>query len=187
MMDDYAQPKRGVLLIAATNLLDPNFKRSVVLLCEHGEEGTFGLILNKQLEITLGEAIEELEDWRVPLYVGGPVQPNTVHVLHKRGDLVNDSIEVVPGVFWGGDFETIKKLFETHQVTEEEFRFFLGYSGWGAGQLSDEISQDSWYQADATAEQVFSPVYDRMWSRALRAKGGDYAIIANTPEDPRMN
>ncbi|NTW48385.1 MAG: YqgE/AlgH family protein [Chlorobiales bacterium] len=187
MMDDYAPPKKGVLLIAAAHLIDPNFKRSVVLLCEHGDDGTFGLILNKPLDLTLGEAVEELEEWDVPLYVGGPVQPNTVHVLHKRGDLITDAMEVAPGVFWGGDFETIKALFNTNQVMRDEFRFFLGYSGWGSGQLMDEISQDSWYQAEALADLVFSPVNDRMWSRALRTKGGDYAIIANTPEDPRMN
>jgi len=187
MLDDYASPKRGILLIAGAHLIDPNFKRSVVLLCEHNEEGTFGLILNKPLDLNISEAIEDIEDLGMTLNAGGPVQPNTVHVLHRLGDEVEDAIEVADGVYWGGNYETIRSMINTRHANSDDFRFFLGYAGWGPGQLQQEIEQDSWYQTEARAQVIFNPVYDRMWARALRAKGGDYAIIANTPEDPRLN
>ncbi len=186
-MDENMIPKKGMLLIASPDLLDPNFKRSVVLICEHGQEGSFGLILNKPLNIKISDAVEDLADWDLPLNVGGPVQNNTIHVLHRRGDLISDSVEVYDGVYWGGNYEEIQSLVNTNQLNTDDFKFFLGYSGWGVGQLEDEMKEDSWYQASAHKEMVFSNVPEKMWSQVLRRKGGDYAIIANTPEDVRLN
>ncbi len=185
--DEYSLPHKGMVLIASPDLLDPNFKRSVVLLCEHNSEGSFGLILNKPLNIKISDAVEDLADWDLPLNIGGPVQNNTIHVLHRRGDLISDSLEIDDGVFWGGNYEEIQSLVNTGQINAEEFRFFLGYSGWGVGQLEDEMQEDSWYQSSITNDLAFNTLPEKMWSNVLRRKGGDYAIIANTPEDVRLN
>ncbi|KER10353.1 MAG: hypothetical protein HY22_05645 [[Candidatus Thermochlorobacteriaceae] bacterium GBChlB] len=186
-MSDLLEPSKGKLLIANAHLEDQNFRRSVVLICEHGENGTFGLTLNRQLELTVNEVIDDLDDWNAPLYLGGPVQPNTIHVLHKLGDKIEGSTEIVEGVFWGGNYEEIRRLIEVRAATPNDFKFFLGYSGWGAGQLSDEMQGGSWYLSQATKTAVFDDPHDKLWSRALRAKGGEFAIIANFPEDPRLN
>jgi putative transcriptional regulator len=186
-MSEPLELSTGKLLIANAHLEDQNFKRSVILICEHSDDGTFGLALNRPLELSVNEVIEDLDDWNAPLYLGGPVQPNTIHVLHRLGDKIEGSTEIVDGVFWGGDYDEIRRLIELKAATADDFRFFLGYSGWGAGQLNDELQGGSWYLSQATEKAVFNDPHDKLWSRALRAKGGEFAIIANFPEDPRLN
>lgn len=178
---------KGTLLIANVALQDPNFKRTVVLLCEHNEQGTFGLVLNRPLDLYLPDVLEEFDEWEAPLWLGGPVQTNTLHVLHTIGERIEGSIEVADGVFWGGDYEEIRELIRLKVLDKTNLKFFLGYSGWGAGQLEDEMQSGSWYLAKASQQVVFSEPHDKMWRRVLRAKGGDYAYIANIPEDPRLN
>lgn len=178
---------KGTLLIANAMLQDPNFKRTVVLVCEHNENGTFGLILNRPLELRLEDVIEDFGEWDAPLWLGGPVQTNTLHVIHRLGDRIEGSQEVIDGVFWGGDYEEIRELVRLKTVTSDELKFFLGYSGWGPGQLNDEMRSGSWYLSKATVQTVFTEPPEKLWGRVLRAKGGDYAYIANFPEDPRLN
>ena len=101
-------PAAGVLLIADPFLKDPNFLRTVVLLCEHKEAGSFGFVLNKQIEQTLDELISDLEGHRLPVYYGGPVQMDTIHFLHQYPDLIPESVKVSDGIFWGGNFETVR-------------------------------------------------------------------------------
>ncbi|MCS7013669.1 MAG: YqgE/AlgH family protein [Chloroherpetonaceae bacterium] len=178
---------KGTLLIANAMLQDPNFKRTVVLVCEHNENGTFGLILNRPLDLRLEDVIEDFGEWDAPLWLGGPVQTNTLHVIHRLGDRIEGSQEVIDGVFWGGDYEEIRELVRLKTVSTAELKFFLGYSGWGPGQLDDEMRSGSWYLSKATAQTVFTEPPEKLWGRVLRAKGGDYAYIANFPEDPRLN
>lgn len=180
-------PQVGTLLIANAELRDPNFRRSVVLLCEHNDHGSFGLILNRPLELGLADVMEDYDGENLRLNWGGPVQTNTLHVLHRYGALVGDCAEVAEGVYWGGDYERIKSLLATRQVDPSGFKFYLGYSGWGEGQLDDEMQGNSWYLAPADAHTVFEEDYERMWSRVLRRKGGDYAIVATFPQDPQLN
>ena len=100
------QPAPGILLIADPFLKDPNFLRTVVFLCEHKEEGSFGFVLNRKYENTLDELIPGLEDLKLPVFYGGPVQMDTIHFLHQYPDEIPGSEEVIKGVYWGGDFET---------------------------------------------------------------------------------
>lgn len=180
-------PQAGTLLIANVELRDPNFRRSVVLLCEHNERGSFGLILNRPLELGIADVMEDYMGENFPLHWGGPVQTNTLHVLHRYGDIIGDCAEVADGVYWGGDYEQIKSLLATRQIDPSGIKFYLGYSGWGEGQLDDEMQGNSWYLAPADARTVFEEDAERMWSRVLRRKGGDYAIVATFPQDPQLN
>lgn len=180
-------PAAGVLLLAAANLLDPNFTRSVVLLCQHGPEGSYGLVLNRPLEHGLVEVLDDLRGWDAPLYAGGPVQRNTLHFLHARADLDIGSHEVLPGVYWGGDFEGLRAALEQHRLRPDECRFFLGYSGWGEGQLEGELKQQSWYLAQGHAENVFVADPRQQWRQILRTLGGSYTLVSTFPDDPRLN
>lgn len=181
------KPQAGMLLIANAEMRDQNFRRTVLLLCEHNENGTFGLILNRPLELGMLEVMDDYSGENFLLSWGGPVQTNTIHVLHRYGNLVGDCTQIVDGVFWGGDYEQIKSLIETKQVEPAGFKFYLGYAGWGEGQLENEMDGNSWYLAAADAYTVFQEDVERMWSRVLRKKGGDYAIVATFPQDPQMN
>jgi putative transcriptional regulator len=186
MKDSDLKPVPGVLLIAPPMLRDRNFWRSVVLLCEHGPDGSFGLILNRPLTLALNEVLSDLEGENM-ISLGGPVQQNTLHFLHRHGDLVAEAIPIIDGVHWGGDFDAIKTLVQTEVASPQDLRFFLGYAGWSPGQLEEEIGAGGWFIAYADDVYVFPEDPENLWRTVLRRMGGEYALLANFPDDPRMN
>lgn len=177
----------GSLLIADPFLRDPNFMRSVVFICEHKEEGSFGFVLNRRYEQFLGELITGIETSTFPVYYGGPVQVDTIHFLHQRPDLIPGGIEVIDGIFWGGDFETILELLKTDRLRDRDIRFFIGYSGWGEGQLGEEMKSRSWITGDGTRKLIFPANVDNTWKEALKQLGGEYEQMVNYPIDPQLN
>jgi putative transcriptional regulator len=176
----------GKLLIADPFLRDPNFIRSVVFICDHKDEGSFGLLLNKQHEQALGELITDLESSTIPVYYGGPVQLDTVHFLHRRPEIITGGYEVTDGIYWGGDFEKVVKLIKANRLTNDDIRFFIGYSGWAEGQLEEEMKQKSWITSEATRDLIFGNA-GNTWKDALKELGGEYVQMVNYPIDPQLN
>ena len=176
----------GSLLLAEPFMADLNFKRSVILICEHNDEGTVGFTLNHPSEQTLDEAFEDIPDFQAPLYYGGPVQPDTLHYVHTLANL-DEAVEIVPGLYWGGNFETLKTMINNGEVGMDDIRFFLGYSGWGDGQLQGEMKEHSWMTHQARPSHVFTNSSTDLWKSILKEKGGDYSIMVNFPEDPALN
>jgi putative transcriptional regulator len=181
------EPGPGILLIADPFLKDPNFLRTVVFLCEHKDEGSFGFVLNRQYENTLDELIPELEGHQLPVYYGGPVQMNSIHFLHQYPEEIPGGQEVMKGVFWGGDFDAVVELIKQNQVNPDKIRFYIGYSGWGEGQLSTELKEKTWLTVKANRKLVFHQKYDEIWKDSLKHLGGDYEIMVNFPIDPQLN
>jgi putative transcriptional regulator len=177
----------GLLLVAAANLWDDNFIRTVILLCEHHATGSFGLVLNQPTPLKLGDLVTDLSAWDCLVYRGGPVQENTLHFLHRIADLGIDSLEVLPGIYWGGDFSKLKPLLQAGRFQPEDFRFFVGYAGWGKGQLADEMRQQAWYAKPATPAEVFISDSRNHWRKILRGMGEDFVLLADFPDDPRLN
>lgn len=178
----------GKILLAEPFMLDPNFKRSAVLLCDHSkEEGSVGFILNKPLQTKIDELIEEFPEFDAEVYFGGPVQMDTVHYLHNVGNLLEESIEVCRGVYWGGDFEKLKFLVAQELIRPHQIRFFVGYSGWSEGQLDDELSYGSWVVANMDANYVFKSEPETLWQSVMNNKGNTYSVIAQMPEDISWN
>ena len=181
------KPEKGRLLISEPFLPDPNFERTVVLLCEHNEEGSFGFVLNKPSILKVNEIMEDIAALQNVVYVGGPVQQDTLHFIHRNAVLEN-AVEIVEKIYWGGAFEGLMLLCETHQITENDIRFFLGYSGWGPGQLESELDQDSWIVCDYVTDQLlFDTGPEIMWRKALENMGGRFSMYSNYPVDPRLN
>lgn len=179
-------PNPGKILIAEPFLGDSNFERSVVIICEHSEQGTFGLILNSISKNSIADVLEDVYvDY--PLYIGGPVEQNTLHFIHRLGNLVADSVDLGNGIFWSGDFESVKSLINIGTIKSEDIRFFLGYSGWGSGQLNSELSQNTWILSNTDAEVVFENNPKSFWRLVLKRMGGDFKILSNYPIDPRLN
>ena len=181
------EPAPGILLIADPFLKDPNFIRTVVLLCEHQEAGSFGFVLNKQFEQTLDELITDLEGHPVPVYFGGPVQMNTIHFLHQYPDLIPDSLQVNNDIYWGGNFETVTALIKSRSISLSKIKFFIGYSGWGDGQLNEEMKERSWLTVTATRNLVFNTHHNEVWKGSLQHLGGEYEMMVNFPIDPQLN
>lgn len=177
----------GVLLIADPFLKDPNFIRTVILLCEHQDSGSLGFVINRQLEYTLEDLIPEAAGLRLPIFYGGPVQVDTLHFLHLYPEQIPGSRRLTDGVSWGGDFEMVLGLLRTGQIHPSNIRFYVGYSGWGTGQLDDELKGKSWLTAMARKGIVFHDPLEETWKEAVRLLGKDYEIITNFPIDPQLN
>ncbi len=180
-------PEAGILLISTVNMLDPNFSRSVIFLCDHNSDGSFGLILNQPLPLNVSDVVNKTHNWEGQLYRGGPVQENTLHFLHRCPDLKIDSKEIMPGIFWGGDFDALNERFITANLSPLDFRFFVGYSGWGKGQLEDEIKRDSWFSRKATPDLIFFDDCQNHWRKIFATMGPEYDLLVNFPDDPRLN
>ncbi len=144
-------PGPGTLLIAEPFLKDPNFMRTVVFLCDHQEEGSFGFVINKTFNHTLDELMNDLEELKLPVYYGGPVQMDTIHFLHQYPELIPGSFQVMDGIYWGGDFRNSYFTYQ-RRFTRSQQRSVSSssYSGWGNGQLNDELKEKSWLTAQAT-------------------------------------
>lgn len=180
-------PGPGILLIAEPFLKDPNFMRTVVFLCDHQEEGSFGFVINREFGHTLDELMNDLEELKIPVYYGGPVQMDTIHFLHTYPDKIEGSYEVLNGIFWGGDFERAVELIKVGELDLTRIRFYIGYSGWGQGQLNEELKEKSWLTTEATRKLVFHKKIDEIWKDSLRHLGGEYEMLTNYPIDPQLN
>lgn len=182
------RPGKGDLLISEPYLPDPNFERSVILLCEHDDNGSFGFVLNQVSKLSLAEVIEDSPDLDLPLFIGGPVQQDTLHFIHCSERLRSGSKEIAEGIYWGGDFEQLLFLLDTHQITASEVRIFIGYSGWSPGQLLEELNANSWIVNKTTKpEYVFDYAHTELWREILRNMGGRFRMFSNFPTDPRLN
>lgn len=181
------EPASGILLIADPFLKDPHFKRAVVFLCEHQVEGSFGFVLNRPFEYSLSELVAGVEDLDIPVFVGGPVQKDTVHFLHQYPAIIPGGFKVVDDIYWGGDFEKAVSLIRSGEVDVNKIRFYIGYSGWSKGQLDSELKEKSWLTVAATKSLIFHPEVDEIWKDALRHMGGEYEMLVNFPIDPRLN
>jgi putative transcriptional regulator len=175
----------GQLLIASPGLLDPNFRRTVVLVTEHTEDGAAGLVLNRPTEAEVSEVVPQLEvlvDDGEPVFMGGPVQPNGVLVL---GEFLDPDDAAVP-LFGSLGFPSLEEPADVVPLTTRR-RIFAGYAGWGAGQLEDELAREDWILESAQNDDAFTEAPGELWADVLRRKGGIYELVARIPEDPSVN
>ncbi|MCC5920766.1 MAG: YqgE/AlgH family protein [Cyclobacteriaceae bacterium] len=183
----FSDPQKGNLLISEPFLPDPNFGRTVILLCEHNDEGSFGFVLNKPSLLKVSDVVDTLESVNQLIKVGGPVEPDTLHMIHRLPK-IPDSLEVIPGLYWGGNFETIQLLANTGTLNENEILFFTGYSGWGRNQLQLELEEKTWYiKRDVKHQDIFDHEVEMLWKNSLQQMGGRFKTISQFPEDPRLN
>ncbi len=180
------KPAPGVLLLAEPFMESPEFRRAVVLLTEHNEKGSMGFILNRKLAIKPTQAIDDFPEFEDTLFYGGPVSTELLFYIHTLGDLLEGSIEVMEGVYMGGDFEDLKELLKQGKVKASQIRFFAGYSGWTAGQLKSEMKQHSWIVTAASKKLVMKDK-GNLWKNILKDLGGKYSMVADFPEDPTLN
>ena len=179
--------EKGRVLISEPFLADNYFRRSVVYLTEHSEEGSLGFVLNKSLDMKVSDVIKDFPEADFPVSVGGPVNTNTVHYLHTLGEQVPQSVHVKDGIFWGGDFEIIKTLIRKGEVEPHELRFFLGYAGWSANQLDGELKENAWLVGEISADMVMKGQGAEFWEDTLSRFNDKYRAWANFPQDPGLN
>jgi putative transcriptional regulator len=180
-------PKKGRVLITEPFVDDDDFGRTVILLCEHNEEGSFGFVLNKYLDI----AIEELADFEESLTnvsKGGPVGNEHLYFLHTLGDKIDNSVHVVGDIYSGGSFKEIVQKAKLGLIKQNSVRFFLGYSGWTTNQLEDELKQNAWLVSDIiSTESIMDTTNNSIWEIYMSNQGGKYKAFAHFPINPHFN
>jgi len=180
------KPKKGRILLAEPFMIDDHFSRSVIYLCEHNDDGSYGFILNNKLNLKLNEIITDRELPNVDVFYGGPVHATNLFFLHQLGDIINDSVKIDDNLWTGGDFNQICEFLNLGAISTSNIKFFLGYSGWSIDQLVDEIKSTSWIVSEMIDENLF--VYNNnLWKEILVKKGGRYKAIANFPLNPDDN
>jgi putative transcriptional regulator len=177
----------GVLLVAEPAILDPNFKRAVILLCEHDDEASFGLTINRPSKLFLPEVLTEPVGLEHQLFLGGPVQPDTLHFLHVYSTEIEEAQPVIDGVGWGGPFDEVAEQIRSGTFDPQGFRFFAGYTGWGAGQLAEELAEGTWIVFPGSREQVFDHPPESLWRELITSLGGEMALLVNFPDEPQLN
>ncbi len=182
----HSKVNRGQILVADPFMDEPVFKRAAIFLCEHNKEGSLGFVINKQLEFKIQDLVLDFPDFDAHVYYGGPVSTDTIHYVHTKGDILDDSIQIDPGIFWGGDFSRLKFLIKNGLITPKDIRFYLGYSGWSPHQLLSEINTGSWIVTDLDLNYIFAKKWTGLWNKILADAGGSKAIISKM-DDTNFN
>ena len=180
-------PRKGRILLSEPFLPGNYFNRAVILLVAHSRKGSVGFILNKKLDFQIQDYISGFEDVDADVYMGGPVSTDSIYFIHKRADLIPGSIQVLDDIHWGGDFTEMKRLINLGILHPGEVRFFLGYSGWDAGQLEREIRENSWLVNDVDSNLVMEQLGADAWMEFVKKAGERYSIWENYPENPSLN
>jgi putative transcriptional regulator len=178
---------KGSMLIASPDL-DGLYFRAVILLCEHSPSGSFGLLINKKLDVDLPEEIIDMDNLTNPnveMRAGGPIQPNQMMLLHASDKLGEQTLNVCPGVFLGGDIPFLQEALT--DSAGPALRLCFGYTGWGPGMLEREVVSGAWYVHPGAAKYIFATPAEKVWQTVLKDMGGKWATLATIPEDLSLN
>tara|TARA_B110000858_G_C17700073_1_gene425486 strand:- start:378 stop:962 length:585 start_codon:yes stop_codon:yes gene_type:complete len=180
------KPKKGRLLLAEPFMDDNHFARSVIYMCEHNKTGSYGFILNNNLNIKLDEIIPDIEIPNISVHYGGPVNSSNLFFLHQLGDIIENSVKISDEIWTSGDFNQIIEFINMGILDINKLKFFLGYSGWTNNQLATEFDSNSWIATEIIEENIFSKNED-LWKEVLLNRGGKLKAIANFPINPKDN
>lgn len=180
------KPSQGKVLISEPFTNDYYFKRSVVLLAEHNEEGSYGMVFNKPLFINLNELIKDFPKIDAPLYLGGPVKTDSLFYIHKFPEILN-SIKINDELYWGGDIDNVKEYIAISKFNSDNVRFFVGYAGWSPRQLDEELKENSWVVTRTKTDLLLNEPPTNIWNKIVLDLGADYAHWVNFPTNPSMN
>ncbi|MEI6694668.1 MAG: YqgE/AlgH family protein [Bacteroidota bacterium] len=183
---NHIYPSQGKVLVAEPFTNDYYFKRSIVLLADHNEDGSFGIVFNKPLYINLNELIIDFPEIDAPLFLGGPVKTDSLFYVHTFPE-IKDAIKIEDGLYWGGDIDIVKELIIAQKFNTKNIRFFVGYAGWSPKQLEEELSANSWVVTQVKSTILLDEAPATIWNKIVKDMGDDYAHWVNFPVNPSMN
>ncbi len=181
---------KGSFLIANPVLPDPNFSRTVVLLCNHNDEGSFGLVVNRKSDLTAAEIFGEsklLKYHEQEVFIGGPVSQSQVFYLCRTPEPIPQLETICPGIQLGMSWDVLEEIYPKMDNPLVQIRFYLGYSGWGMDQLNKEMKQKSWLTCNASEDFVFDSSDPLVWAKVVRSLGKEYEYLLTAPVDPSRN
>lgn len=183
-----SKPKAGSVLISEPFLADEYFTRSVIYLCEHDKKGSFGFVLNKYVDSAVNEILPAELDFELKISVGGPVDNVNLFYLHSLGTALKGAIPIHKDMSIGGEFEQLRIMLKEDASRLKQIRFFIGYSGWGPGQLDAEIKEKSWAVINNVPSKLILDTSDRdMWKTIMAKMGGKFSVMSGFPVDPSQN
>lgn len=185
-IEDPNKIKPGSVLISEPFTRDAYFKKSVILISEHNDEGTIGFILNKPVKVTLKDLIKDFPDINTNVSIGGPVETNSVHFIHSLGKKIADTKNIIDQIYWGGDFKKLIQLANLGLIDENHVKFFIGYAGWKPGQLAEEIKNHYWKVSYLNQDEIIDND-PRLWYSAVEKLGEAFKLWLNVPENPAWN
>ena len=179
----------GDLLIAEPFLNDSYFERSVILMIDHNEDdGSFGIMINKQLRISIHEIIKGFPEFDADVFLGGPVCTDQVFFIHSLGKIIPKTLDIGNGIFWGGDFNSLKPMIIDGIIKPREIKFFVGYSGWDMGQLKEELKLNSWVVAkNIKGRDIMTTEPRLMWNKYADIASEKHKLWKLFPLDPTNN
>lgn len=185
---NHVVPAQGKVLISEPFLCDHMFGRSVILLVDHTQNGTMGLVMNKPLPLFLNDLLNEIDcRENIPIYKGCPISTDTLFYVHTLENIA-DSLPIADGIYLNGDFSAIKQFMAEGNSIKGKIRFFLGYSGWEPGQLNQEITENTWLVDKADIPSLMDEKASRnLWKNTLGKLGGKYEIWSHFPQVPTLN
>jgi len=188
LFENNESPKKGYLLLAEPFLDDPFFVRSVVLLCENNKDGSFGFVLNNYREIDFNSINKSFPKIKIKISLGGPLSKDNLFFIHSLGPGIVGSTLIAPNLYYGGDFHQLCSVINSERKCKDLVRFFLGYSGWESGQLTNEMKEKSWIAVNnISLTTIFNIEKMDLWSECLAKQGERFRIISKFPQNPRDN
>lgn len=181
-------PGKGVLLLSDPFGMDTHFTRSVVLICNHDENGSFGFVLNNYIDLSAGELNDGLQSFKGRVSVGGPVDKGNLYYIHRFGSIIDGSEHITDDLYFGGSFDEILEQIKLNAENEKKVRFFIGYSGWDEGQLEEELSQNSWVVVNNhSMEQIMNTHHQNLWKDVMALQGTKFRLLSDFPLNPENN
>ena len=182
------QPEKGSLLIADPFAGDDFFTRSVVLLCDHNIDGSFGFVLNNYLDIDLHTLLPDFPKLTTKIGIGGPLDRESVFYVHSLGDKIKKSVAISESLYFGGDFDDVISLLKKDRTTESNIRFFLGYSGWSSNQLNEEMQIHAWIvTSNYKKEEILNTNESELWKKQMVKQGKKFKLMTAFPLNPMNN
>ena len=178
---------KGQVLISEPFMAAGSFHESVILLCDVHPKGAVGFIVNKTIGMNINDLIDSFPSFESEVLYGGPVQPDTIHYIHKYGDLLPEAQLVKKDIYWGGDFERLKGLVLSGQIESSKIKFLIGYSGWDNGQLEGELKESTWVLSDVDLSFIFDTDERGIWKKVMKASGDNYSVLSEVPSSFNPN
>ena len=180
-------PVIGDVLISEPFMNDFYFRRSVILLIDHNEEGSLGVIFNKRLTIPFNEIVQGFPEFKADVYLGGPVETDRLFFIHTIGEMIPDSYKISEGLYWSGNVNALKAMIKMDLIKPHEVRFYVGYAGWEGGQLRNELKANTWLVGKFSTKQLLTTIPGKMWKSFVRQMGKRYMLWDKFPVNPSEN
>tara|TARA_B110000285_G_scaffold202510_1_gene237880 strand:+ start:2575 stop:3153 length:579 start_codon:yes stop_codon:yes gene_type:complete len=178
----------GSILVSEPFLLDDYFSRSVIFLCDHNADGSFGFVLNKYVDTKISDFVDGFPELDTKISVGGPVDMSNLFYIHTFGEQVKGSVKTSRELFMGGDFNDVKRILTEDNSAVKNIRFFIGYSGWDKGQLAAELDTKSWIVLNKVSkETILDSSNEDIWKDIMENLGGKFELMSKFPINPSDN